>query len=126
MNWWLPHKFEEKRNFLMQRAALQSAIRTFFTRQGFVEVTTPVLQVCPVMDAHIHGFATTLKGVDLRDKGTLYLQTSPEFDMKKLLVAGMPRIFQLCPVFRNAEGSRLHSPEFTMLEWYRTHSDYND
>ena len=126
MNWWLPHKFEEKRNFLMQRAALQSAIRTYFAGQGFVEVTTPVLQVCPVMDAHIHGFATTLKGVDLRDKGTLYLQTSPEFDMKKLLVAGMPRIFQLCPVFRNAEGSRLHSPEFTMLEWYRTHSDYND
>lgn len=126
MNWWLPHNFEKKRRFLTQRAALHSAIRSFFAGQVFVEVTTPVLQVCPVMDAHIHGFATTRKGVDLQDKETLYLQTSPEFDMKKLLVAGMPRIFQICPVFRNAEGSRLHSPEFTMLEWYRTAADYED
>lgn len=126
MNWWQPDNFAQKRPFLMKRMALHHAIRTFFTEQDFVEVVTPVLQVCPVMDAHIHGFKTTRKGVDLQDKETLYLQTSPEFDMKKLLVAGMPRIFQLCPVFRNGEGSRLHSHEFTMLEWYRSNADYTD
>lgn len=118
-DWWLPQKFAEKRHFLEQRARIVRAIRDFFDGQGFIEVQTPVLQICPVMDTHIHAFETVLKGPDLKPASRLYLQTSPEFDMKKLMTAGMERLYQMCPVFRNAEGSRLHSPEFTMLEWYR-------
>ncbi len=124
MTWWMPHNFEQKRAFLEKRSAIIQAIRRFFDAHEFAEVQTPVLQVCPVMDAHIHGFKTELLGVDRTHKRDLYLQTSPEFDMKKLIVAGMERIYQICPVFRNAEGSSRHVPEFTMLEWYRAHADY--
>lgn len=118
-DWWHPQKFAEKRPFLEKRARIVRAIRDFFDGQGFIEVQTPVLQVCPVMDTHIHAFETILKGPDLQPSARLYLQTSPEFDMKKLMTAGVERLYQICPVFRNGEGSRLHSPEFTMLEWYR-------
>ncbi len=124
--WWEPAHFARKQPFLAQRMALIKAIRSFFDGQGFWEVETPVLQTCPVMDAHIHGFATDLKGVDLQVVRRLYLHTSPEFAMKKLLVAGLPRIYQLCHVFRNGEDSRLHSPEFTMAEWYRAGAGYED
>lgn len=120
----MPHRFEERRRFLKVRSQTIRALRGLFEDQGFEEVQTPVLQVCPTIDAHIHGFKTDLKGPDLQIRKTLYLQTSPEFDMKKLLVAGMPKIYQICPAFRNGEGSRLHSPEFTILEWYRARADY--
>jgi lysyl-tRNA synthetase class 2 len=120
----LPHRFAEKRLFLEARGAVLRALRAYFEGHGFAEVQTPALQVCPTMDAHIHGFRTELKGTDLQPLKTLYLHTSPEFDMKKLLVAGMERIYQICPVFRNGEGSRLHSPEFSLLEWYRAGADY--
>lgn len=105
---------------------LNKAIRAFFDNQGFWEVETPILQVCPVMDTHIHAFQTDLKGVDLQKERELYLHTSPEFAMKKLMVAGLPKIYQMAHVFRNGEGSRLHSPEFTLLEWYRADSGYED
>ncbi len=115
MNWWLPHNFEKKRHFLEKRGLILKFLRGFFDDREFIEVETPALTVCPSMDAHIHGF----KAEDM------YLHTSPEFDMKKLLVAGMPRIYQICHVFRKSEVSKLHSPEFTMLEWYRAGADYN-
>lgn len=124
MNWWQPHNFNEKRRYLDGRAQVIKALRGFFDDNEFTEVDTPVLQVCPVMDTHIHAFRTDLKNLDLSHRKTMYLQTSPEFDMKKLLVAGMERIYQICPVFRNAEGSSLHSTEFTLLEWYRAGADY--
>lgn len=124
--WWQPRKFSEKLPYLQSRMALIRAIRFFFDNHSFFEVETPVLQVCPVMDAHIHAFKTELKGLDLKRERDLYLHTSPEFAMKKLLVAGVPRLYQLCHVFRNGEGSRLHSPEFTILEWYRAPGDYTD
>lgn len=124
--WWRPNNFTQKHPNLKVRGRIIKAIRAFFDDAGFDEVHTPVLQVCPTIDTHIHAFATDLKGVDLKVKKQLYLQTSPEFDMKKLLSAGMERIYQICPVFRNAEGSKRHSPEFTMIEWYRTHADYSD
>lgn len=89
-----------------------------------MEVETPVLQVCPGVDTHIHGLKTHVLGPDLVTGRDLYLQTSPEFDMKRLLVAGMDKIYQICKVFRDAEGSKLHSPEFSMLEWYRAGVDY--
>ncbi len=125
MFWWQPHNFDKKRSFLVRRARIISTLRRFFDDQDFLEVETPALQVCPVMDAHIHGFKTELKNVDLSHSKNMYLHTSPEFDMKKLLVAGLPKIYQICHVFRNGEASKLHSPEFTILEWYRAGADYN-
>lgn len=124
MAWWLPHNFEQKREFLNKRNQILRAIRSFFDDNGFAEVETPILQICPTFDMHIHGFKTAYYGHDLAHKRDYYLQTSPELDMKKLLVAGMSRIYQICHVFRNAEGGRLHSPEFTMIEWYRANADY--
>lgn len=124
MNWWEPEHFNRKRPYLEQRMKLLKAVRTWFDAQGFFEVETPILQVCPVMDTHIHAFSTDIKGVDLQKRGTLYLHTSPEFAMKKLMVAGVDPLYQICHVFRNGEGSRLHSAEFTMIEWYRAHVGY--
>ena len=124
MSWWLPHNFSEKRHNLESRARVIKALRSFFDDQEFTEVDTPISQVCPVMDTHIHAFRTDLKNLDLSQRKTMYLQTSPEFDMKKLLVAGMEKIYQICPVFRNAEDSALHSPEYTLLEWYRVGVNY--
>ncbi len=124
MNWWHPQEFLKKRQSLEYRANLLKAVRAFFNERDFTEVQTPALQVCPVMDAHIHAFQTRLLGRGRIEDKSLYLHTSPEFDMKKLLAAGMERIYQICPVYRNSEISRLHSPEFTLLEWYRAHEDY--
>ena len=126
MSWWNPDKFAQKRAYLEQRTAIIQAVRSFFDSHGFCEVQTSLLQVSPCAEAHLHGFKATLLGTDLKPKQDLYLHTSPEFAMKKLLVAGMEKIYQVCPVFRNGEGSVLHSPEFTMLEWYRINADYRD
>src|SRR5690606_32903023 len=98
----------------------------FFEEAGFEETETPILQVCPVIDTHIRAFATDLRGVDGQVARTLYLHTSPEFAMKKLMVAGVEKLYQMARVFRNAEGSKRHSPEFTLLEWYRVEADYTD
>lgn len=126
MNWWIPEKFNEKRPYLEARMALIKAVRGHFDDQGFYEVETPILQVCPVMDTHIHAFGTELLGIDLKKDRDFYLHTSPEFAMKKLMVAGVSELYQICHVFRNGEGSKLHSPEFTMIEWYRAQADYHD
>ena len=124
--WWHPERFIEKKPNLKVRQQVLRAIRAYFEGQGFDEVDTPILQLCPVIDTHIRAFATDLRGVDGQIEKTMYLHTSPEFAMKKLMVAGMENIFQICHVFRNAEGSKRHRPEFTMIEWYRTQADYND
>ncbi len=124
--WWLPENFKAQRPYLEVRGAVIRATRRFFDDLGFAEVETPILQTCPVIDAHIRAFGTNLRGVDGEIARRLYLHTSPEFAMKKLMVAGMERIYQICHVFRNAEDSKRHSPEFTMIEWYRTNADYND
>lgn len=121
---WNPERFALKKDNLVKRSAIIKAIRRFFDDQGFSEVETPILQVCPVMDAHIHGFRTELKGMDLNPLRTLYLHTSPEFEMKMLMVAGLEKLYQICHVFRNGDDTTRHSPEFTMIEWYRTHADY--
>ncbi len=106
--------------------ALIKAVRAFFDGQGFDEVETPILQVCPVMDAHIHAFKTEILGPALQSEGGIYLHTSPEFAMKKLMVAGLPKLYQICHVFRNGERSSRHSAEFTMIEWYRAQAGYED
>jgi lysyl-tRNA synthetase class 2 len=122
---WRPDRFAEKRPFLEARARLAKAVRRFFDERGYVEVETPALQVSPGMEPHLRVFATELEepGEGTRRR---YLHTSPEFAMKKLLVAGIPAMFQLARVFRNGERSRTHHPEFTMLEWYRAGASYRD
>lgn len=124
MNWWLAHNFQEKLPALHMRMQVIKAVRGFFEEREYWEVETPILQTMPCADMHIHGFATQYFGADLKPQRDFYLQTSPEFAMKKLLVAGAGRIFQICKVFRNGESTRRHSPEFTMLEWYRIGADY--
>ena len=123
--WWRREQFERRRDKLAARARILAAIRGFFAARGFAEVETPTLQVSPGLEPHLDAFATELRAPG-EPARTRYLHTSPEFAMKKLLAAGMPRIFQLAHVFRNGERSRTHHPEFTMLEWYRAGAGYRD
>jgi len=116
---WRPDIFARRRPMLELRARLMAATRVFFAARDFLEVDTPALQVSPGLEPHLMAFATELVSADQQSRRTLYLHTSPEFAMKKLLAAGLPRIFQLAHVFRNGERASTHSPEFTMLEWYR-------
>lgn len=122
--YWRPENFEQKYPYLKKRMALIKAVRSFFDEQGFDEVETPALQVSPGMEPHLKAFKTELVNPEQDESRDMYLHTSPEFAMKKLLVAGLPKIYQICHVFRNAEGSHLHSPEFTMIEWYRANAGY--
>ncbi len=124
--WWRPDRLAARRPFLESRAAIAAALRGAFVEMGFLEVDTPALQVSPGMEPHLRAFATELEDIDPADRRRLYLHTSPEFAMKKLLAGGLERIFQLSHVFRNGERSTTHHPEFTMLEWYRTGADYRD
>ena len=122
--WWSPEALAARRPALEMRRRAVTAIRTFFTSQDFVEVESPYLQVSPGMEPHIMALATELSEPLERGKCKLYLHTSPEFAMKKLLVAGVPKLFQLARVWRDGERSPIHHPEFTMLEWYRADATY--
>lgn len=114
------------RKALHSRQTTLNGIRQFFTNQEFQEVETPLLVAHPGTEPYLDVFQTTLTIADGREL-TGYLLTSPEYAMKKLLVAGLPRIFQLCKSFRNGEGlGGFHNHEFTILEWYRTPADYTD
>jgi lysyl-tRNA synthetase class 2 len=123
--WWRPDRFARKREFLAARGRIAAAVRDFFTARDFVEVETPALQVSPGLEPHLMAFETNLDEPG-ESRRARYLHTSPEFAMKKLLVAGVPRLFQLARVFRNGERGATHHPEFTMLEWYRAHASYRD
>ena len=121
--WWDRNRHADRRPVLLARNRIQAALRGWFAEQGFVEVDPVALQVSPGNEAHLHAFATDALGGD----GTarrMYLHTSPEFAMKKLLAAGEERIAAFAHVWRNRERGVLHSPEFTMLEWYRAGEDY--
>jgi lysyl-tRNA synthetase class 2 len=110
---------------LRLRAELLARARAFFRSRSFLEVETSILSADVVVDRHLDPFSTTLC-VDPRqpDAGRkLWLQTSPEFHMKRLLAAGAGPIFQVARVFRNAERGAWHNPEFTMIEWYRPGDD---
>lgn len=121
--WWTPARHADRRPALLARARLQAALRGWFAGQDFLEVDPVALQVSPGNEAHLHGFATQAIGND-GVPVPMYLHTSPEFAMKKLLAAGEERIFAFAHVWRNRERGALHSPEFTMLEWYRVGEDY--
>jgi lysyl-tRNA synthetase class 2 len=123
---WHPDHFARKIPFLQERARIIRNIRQFFDQRGYMEVETPALQVSPGMEPHIKAFETSYTTPDHAQSQRLFLHTSPEFAMKKLLVGGCTQIYQICKTFRNAEDSPHHSPEFTMMEWYHTGMDYTD
>jgi len=110
---------------LKLRARMLRDIRTFFAARGVLEVETPMLSQAATPDPALDSFSTTYTGPGAAQGDALYLHTSPEFPMKRLLAAGSGSIYQLCKVFRNGESGRLHNPEFTMLEWYRVDYDHH-
>jgi lysyl-tRNA synthetase class 2 len=120
---WRPDRLAQRLPRLATRGRIQRALRDWFAAEGFVEVETPALQVSPGMEVHLKAFATQIEAPDAT-RAPLYLHTSPEFAMKKLLAGGVPRLFQFARVWRNGERSDLHHPEFTMLEWYRAGAGY--
>ncbi|MCR5506517.1 MAG: EF-P lysine aminoacylase GenX [bacterium] len=116
--------FERKLPFLLNRNKIISAIKSFFANENFIEVDTPILQYSPGMEVHLFAFETQFNNINGVDKQKLYLHTSPEFSMKKLLSFGMKNIYQFTHTFRNEVVSQTHYPEFTMLEWYRVGYNY--
>ncbi|HFQ82033.1 MAG TPA: EF-P lysine aminoacylase GenX, partial [Desulfobacterales bacterium] len=101
---------------LRERARLLQAVRSFFIGREYLEVETPIRIPAPIPEAWI----------EVEAAGDWFLQTSPEICMKRLLAAGLPRIFQICKCFRRHERGSRHLPEMTMLEWYTAHADYHD
>jgi elongation factor P--(R)-beta-lysine ligase len=122
--WWSAARYRDIRPFLLARNAITKAVRAWFDEQGFTEVETGVLQVSPGNETHLHAPRTELNTPD-GGRMARYLRTSPEFACKKLLAAGETKVFEFARVFRDRERSRLHLPEFTMLEWYRANAAYD-
>jgi lysyl-tRNA synthetase class 2 len=122
-SWWSPARHADRRPLLLTRNRIQAAIRGWLAGEGFTEVDPAALAISPGNEAHLHGFQTEAIGNDGEGQ-TRYLHTSPEFAMKKLLAAGETRIHAFAHVWRNRERGPLHSPEFTMLEWYRVGEGY--
>ena len=101
---------------LKLRASVLAEIRRFFAEREVMEVETPLLGTSTVTDVHLQSFE--VRPHDLSEP-PLFLQTSPEYAMKRLLAAGSGPIYQIAKAFRSGERSRLHNPEFTLIEWYR-------
>ncbi len=106
---------------LRQRGGILRRIRQFFDERGFLEVETPLLSSDSVIDRYLDPFEISPDQTGGRPK---YLQTSPEFGMKRLLAAGIGNIYQITRAFRREEAGSHHNPEFTMLEWYEVGADY--
>ncbi|GLX78098.1 elongation factor P--(R)-beta-lysine ligase [Thalassotalea insulae] len=107
------------------RADYLNTIRSFFLEKNVVEVETPLLSQGTVTDVHLEAFDSRYDFLSSKCEGThLFLQTSPEFAMKRLLASGYGSIYQICKAFRYEEAGRFHNPEFTMLEWYRIGFDH--
>jgi lysyl-tRNA synthetase class 2 len=105
-----------RRRALWMRAKIIQAIRRFFVDRGYLEVETPHRIPAPAPETHI----------DAVPSGSWFLHPSPELCMKRLVASGYERIFQICRVWREGERGSQHTPEFTLLEWYRSGSDYRD
>jgi len=121
--WWKPELYLKHMDKRLTRQTVIRSLRSYFETDGFIEVDTPALQISPGVEVHLKAFKTTFNN-PLSGDQTFYLHTSPELTMKKLITAGLPKIFQICHTYRNEGVSPTHSPEFTMLEWYRTGCDY--
>ena len=109
---------------LEQRALLLHGLRTWFDERGFLEVDTPAIATSPGLEVHLEAVAVDLRPGFEASSERRYLVTSPEYFMKRLLSAGMSRIYQIGKAFRSGEAGAHHNPEFTMLEWYRAPSGW--
>ena len=122
---WHPDSLAARLPFLRRRAQLTQAVRAFFAARGYTEVETAYAVPTPGEEIHLEAFATERCAPDGSTRA-LWLHTSPEFAMKRLLVAGAGKIFQLARVWRNGEASDTHAAEFTMLEWYAPGASMTD
>jgi lysyl-tRNA synthetase class 2 len=113
---WRPSAAKDK---LLARSVLLKNIRSFFEQIGVLEVETPVLSHAAGSDPNLDAISASYQTGSLQKEKTLFLRTSPEFAMKRLLADGSGAIFQICKSFRNAEQGARHNPEFTLLEWYQ-------
>jgi lysyl-tRNA synthetase class 2 len=112
-----------------RRSTVLTQIRYFFQMKGVVEVETPSLSSGTVTDPFLDAFISKynyLSDTDDKASTELYMQTSPEFHMKRLLASGYQCIYQICKAFRHEDFGRFHNPEFTILEWYRLGFDQQD
>ncbi|MDX1519755.1 MAG: EF-P lysine aminoacylase EpmA [Gammaproteobacteria bacterium] len=114
---------EQHQSLLEIRADLYRRIREFMHARNILEVETPYLSSASIPDPNIHSLTTRVAAPG-GDNIEMYLHTSPEFAMKRLLASGAGSVFQIARVFRNEESGSLHQPEFSMLEWYRPGLDY--
>jgi len=124
---WMQRWFKQsdkKRKNLRLRANLKRSMREYFNRHEFMEVDTPTLVPCPGMEPNLLGFKSIWVGPDKTFRRELFLPTSPEFHLKRMLALGYEKIFEFAKSFRNGELSSHHQPEFTMLEWYRAYEGY--
>lgn len=111
---------------VQRRHRATEQLRAFFVRQGFWEVESSALVVAPTTEPHIDPLFVDLHDGHLSPPKPRYLRTSPELALKRMLAAGVPRIFELAKVFRDGERGPLHLPEFVMLEWYRAAGTLDD
>lgn len=121
--YWRPDRHADRRPLLLARNRVKQGLRRWFEDQGFVEVECGAVQRSPGNETHLHAFETRWQP-EGGAPAPRYLHTSPEFAAKKLLAAGETRIVDFARVYRNGETGPLHTPEFTMIEWYRAHADY--
>ena len=120
---WHPDRLRARMPALQRRARLTADTRRFFAERGYTEIETPSLVPAPGMEVHLAAFRTEFRPMLGGEAAPLWLRTSPELAIKRLLAGGAGPVFELARVWRNGEVSPRHAPEFTMLEWYRPGAD---